>query len=356
MRYILILLMAFTLLSSVLNNIYPQDKSPIKLSGLVFGDYFYKVQGDSSGSIGEYAPFKKDYQAFDLRRVIFNYEHSISDKFTANFTLEGGNKYLLTGRFSVIIKTAYLEWKNIFPGSNLYAGYFPSPSFVWGVSEKMWGYRSVEKTICDFRGLTTAVDIGVGLRGYFDKKMNYGYFIMIGNGTGTKPEFNKYKNYFVSLNAKPFDNFVAEVYTEYEAAENDKSKLSLKGVLAYQHPEFTVGTEVIDHIKKNAGINNANVNPFGISLFARGILIKDKKTKEPVLGAFARYDMYDPDMEIKSSGYKENFVTAGFDYMPAANVHFMPNIWINSYAAKDPSLAERKADIVGRMTFYFVFK
>jgi hypothetical protein len=42
--------------------------------------------------------------------------------------------------------------------------------------------------------------------------------------------------------------------------------------------------------------------------------------------------------------------------MPIENVHFMPNVWVNSYKAKNTSAAERKADVVARMTFFFVFK
>ncbi len=357
MRYIQILLMAITLLSSYSNPIFSQEKSPFKISGLLFGDYYYKIQGDSSGSSGEYSPYKKDYQAFDLRRVIFNYEHTISDKFTAAFTLEGGNKFLGSGgRFSVIIKAAYVEWKNIFEGSNLYAGYFLTPAFVWGISEKMWAYRSVEKTISDFRSLTTAVDLGVGLKGYFDKKSNYGYFIMIGNGTGTRPENNKYKNYYASLNAKPVENLNIEAYTEFEPNADDKNKLTFKGVLAYQTPNITIGTEAVNQVKKKAGVNSSDVNPFGISFYAHGTLIKDKKTKASKLNAFARFDMYDPDMKLDSAGFKENFITAGFDYMPIPSVHFMPNVWINTYTDKSSAKIKKDADIAARLTFFYIYK
>src|SRR6187200_11071 len=86
-----------------------------KFSGLVFGDYFYKVQGDSSANLGEYSPYSRDFQAFDIRRMMLIYEHTISEKFSAGFSLEGSGKFLQNGRFSVIVKTAFLEWKNIFP-------------------------------------------------------------------------------------------------------------------------------------------------------------------------------------------------------------------------------------------------
>jgi len=356
MKYKLILLAASFLLSAHLNHSTAQEKLPFKISGYAIGDYFYKVQGDSSGSGGEYSPYRKDHQAFDLRRVMFIYEHFLSEKFTAGFTLEGGNKYLSSGRFSVIIKAAYIEWKDIFDGSNLYAGYFLTPAFVWGIAEKMWGYRSVEKTISDSRGLTTGADLGVGLRGSFDKGKNYGYFIMIANGTGTKPENNKYKNFYASFNAKPVENLNIETYSEFEPAAEDKNKLTLKGILAYQTPSFTIGTEVVNQVRKNAGINNNSINPFGISFYAHAPLINAKTTKVPKLKAFARFDYYDPDTKSDSTGYKENFFTVGLDYMPIESVHFMPNVWVNSYSAKNSSAIERKADVVGRITFYYNYR
>lgn len=356
MKKFTLIITVITLVLSIQYNGSSQDKPNFKLSGLLFGDYAYKVQGDSSGGAGEYAPYQKDYQAFDIRRVMLIYEHYLSDNFTAGFSLEGSSKFLQNGRFSVIIKTAYLEWKNVFDKQNLYIGYFPTPAFVWGISEKMWNYRSVEKTISDFRGLTVPADIGIALRGSFDKKMNYGYSLMIGNGTGTRPENNKYKNFYASLNAKPIEGFNAEVYADYEPNSDERSKTTLKGVLAYQVPAFTIGVEAVNQMQKKYGMNGTDVNPLGISTYAWGTIVKDRKTKSPKLNAFARFDMYDPDTKIDSLGFKENFITAGFDYMPIPSVHIMPNVWINTYTDKSTAKIEKKSDIAARVTFFYIYK
>ena len=66
--------------------------------------------------------------------------------------------------------------------------------------------------------------------------------------------------------------------------------------------------------------------------------------------------MYDPDTKNDTLGYRENFITAGLDYMPIDNVHFMPNVWVNSYSGKTSSLSEKKADVVARMTFFYVYR
>jgi hypothetical protein len=81
--------------------------------------------------------------------------------------------------------------------------------------------------------------------------------------------------------------------------------------------------------------------PFGYSVFARGMIVKDK------LGYFARYDSFDQDLNYRAQdippvynrstmfqNYDEQFFVAGFDWSPHKNIHFMPNIWINSYSAK----------------------
>lgn len=179
---------------------------------------------------------------------------------------------------------------------------------------------------------------------------------MIGNGTGTKPENNKYKNYYALLNAKPIENLNIEAFCEYEPAAESKNKLTTKGIIAYQAPYFTIGTEVVNQVKKNSGSNNSDVNPFGVSLFAHGSLLKDKKTNTSKLNAFARFDLYDPDMKADTSGFRENFITAGLDYMPIPSVHIMPNIWINSYKDKSSANLKKDSDIAARLTFFYIYK
>ena len=112
--------------------------------------------------------------------------------------------------------------------------------------------------------------------------------------------------------------------------------------------------------------DGADLSPFGVSVFARGVLIKDK------VAAFARWDSYSPDgyyrtdrdpLQVYNASsmhrhYDETFFLAGLDITPHSNVHIIPNIWINSYTpkAENQVLVDRKADIVPRVTFYFVYK
>ncbi|MCX7877691.1 MAG: hypothetical protein N2510_03505 [Ignavibacteria bacterium] len=325
-----------------------------KLSGLLFGDYFYKVSGDSSSSFTEYSQYKKDHQAFDIRRVMLIYENQISENFKAGFSLEGGNRFLLNGRFGVIIKTAFLEWKNIFPYSNLYIGYFPTPAFVWGLSEKVWGYRSVEKTVSDMRNLTTPVDLGISLRGSFNKEASYGYSLMIGNGSGLRPENNKFKKFYISLFQK-LSWLNNELYFDFEPESGGRQIRTLKGIVSFEHKFYTIGTEFLMQNRIKFGPNQEDITPAALSLFAHATVLKQPKTEIPRMRVFGRFDLYNPDINLDNV-YIEHFITAGIDFSPLPGVHFMPNIWINTYNPTSDSLPERKNDIVGRMTFYYIYK
>jgi hypothetical protein len=97
----------------------------------------------------------------------------------------------------------------------------------------------------------------------------------------------------------------------------------------------------------------------GLSVFARGYILPKQ------LNWFARFDMYDPDTKAEQShiiaktagSVKESFITAGLDWMPdaAANVHVMPNIWMNTFSDKSPVAKSYEAVMVGRLTFFYKF-
>lgn len=358
-----LLVFAVLILSSLA---YAQDKSAQrvesstrKVHGYVMADYYYMIGADMAASrgSGQFSSTPKDYQAFQFRRVYLYYEHNLSEQFFAQFLLEGNDKTFTyddkagdkRGLHSVFIKTAYLEWKDILTNHNLAIGLVPTPTWTWSFAEKTWNYRSIEKTITDFRGLGGAVDMGVSMRGKFDDAGTFGYVAMIGNGQGAKAENNKYKKFYAQLNAKPTKELLLEGYVDFEPNLGDKNKTTLKGFAAYQTKEFTVGAEVVRQTQAKAGVNGADIVPFGLALFAWSPIPGVEN-----LNAFARFDSFDPDTKVTNQGFKESFYVLGFDYMPIGNVHIMPNIWVNSYSAK--GTGSRDADVVGRLTFFYVYK
>ncbi|MBS4027699.1 MAG: hypothetical protein KGZ58_03585 [Ignavibacteriales bacterium] len=320
-----------------------------KISGYVFGDYYFKLGGDSSGASSQYSALKKDNQAFQFRRMYLYYDHTFDEKYSAQFLLEGNDKALEPGgKHGIFVKTAYLEIKNVYTNANLWFGLIPAPT--WTLSERTWNYRSVEKTIMDFRGLGGGTDMGVGLRGKFDSEGMFNYAGMIGNGNGQKPENNRYKKYYLSLNAKLTKEFVIEGYFDFEPAANDANKTSLKGFVAYQTNKITIGVEAMQQRQRKANAGN-DKTPIGLSLFSRVPFPSQEK-----INVFVRFDIYNPDSKMKNAGYSENFFVVGLDYMPIPDIHLMPNFWVNTFSDKSAAKIKKDADLVARITFYYVYK
>ena len=318
-----------------------------KIFGEVFGDYFYKLKSDTiyESTGGEYQKNKQDDNAFALRRFYLGYEHQFSKQFSAKLMFEGNDGQLLTnGKKSVNVKYYYLKWKDIFPGSDLIIGGQSTPT--WSrFTEKIWGYRSIEKTIMDFRKQGGSNDFGVSLAGKLNADKTIGYNLMIGNGTGQKPEADIFKKAYFSVNAKLFNKkLLLEIYTDFENRENGENKMTIKGFAGFQNEKLTVGFEPFQKIQKQE--NGDDIKNFGAAFFVRGTII-DKK-----LYGFGRYDMFNPNEA--SSNYNESFMVAGFDYTPIKNVHIMPNIWINNYSELNNSV-KRSGDVAARVTFWFKF-
>ncbi len=364
-----------------------------KLWGLAFGDYYYKAHSDTlnRGGANQYTGVPQSKNAFQLRRAYLGYTYDISKKFTAELVLAaedntvqtiGGTTtttgdLLIDNKISFYIKQLNIRWKNIWQGTDLLVGQIATPAFPL-LSEQIWGYRSIERPIVDVRR-TPSSDFGAELQGKFDPKNgNFGYNVMVANGTGAKPENDKYKWFYGDVYAKFFDKkLIFDLYADYErlnwSANWHHSRSMIKGFVAYTTPQFTAGVEgFINNLHNDnfateittSKVDTLTVNAKGISVFVRGIIVKDK------LGYFARFDSYNPDNKTDSGVYnkytgntsnyndpstKEEFITAGLDFTPAKNVHFMPNVWYNKYTNQGYASKYNSYDLVYRITFYYVF-
>lgn len=376
-KYASALVMAFTLfLSAHPLAAQTTPKEEFKPSGKVWGyafvDFFAKTGGDTAtwASRADYSAVPKDATAFSLRRLYLGYDYNISPIFSTTALLEGTDVSLTSrGERTVFIKALNIKWKNIFKGADLVVGQQPTLAYAI-IEEKVWGYRSIEKTMLDQRSVRTSSDMGIALYGRFDSLGTYGYNVMFSNGSGPRPEelsgAGKYKLYSADVFGYFLDRkVVVTLYGELQQGLPEKDFVAMKAFVGYQTEPITFGVEVFSQTQNNVKSDSTNATPFGVSIFARGTIIKDK------LSAFARYDSYNQDNSFRNQdaptsynpsrmylNYDEQFITAGLDYSPHKNVHIMPNLWYNSYTAKadSPLLVDRKADIVPRVTVYFIFR
>ncbi len=316
-----------------------------------FGDYYFKLKGDSISQDLQFTNVPRDFRAFTMRRALLGVTFPFSEQFAVTASIEHNDKILLSGsQFGIFLKTAFLQWRNILPKATLYLGLAPTPTWSAGVSEKLWGLRGVEKTITDMRALGSAVDLGIALRGSAGENNEFNYMVMEANGTSIRPENDRYKKFFLMSNYRFFDHLVIEGYGDYEDRSSEKYKYTVRGTLAWDSKPFTAGLEVVDQLDHCLCPPNFEKNRLGISTYARAPIMN-----EPEVVAFARYDRWDADTKRADVGMTENFITAGFDIKPHKSIHLIPNLWITTYGSKDASIDAPDPQLVGRLTFWYIY-
>jgi hypothetical protein len=349
-----------------------------KIYGYAFGDYFYKMHADSAGrGNSQYSNMPETTNGFELRRVYLGYDYNISERFSTELLLAYEGQTLSDNATrTTYLKTANVRWKNIYKGADILFGLQGTPAFPM-LTEKVWGYRSIEKTIYDMRKGAPSNDLGIGIQAKIGADGNYGYDLLVANGAGNKIETDIFKKFYGDFWAKFLkQKLVFDLYTDYERTNMTpnfhKYKNTIKFAAFYTTDAITVGAEVYTTTLHNyIGFTDTTVTPFahdttdgmvmGISGFVRGTIIKDK------LSFFARYDMYNPDTKFNkdyvysmgSAPVTESFLTAGFDYTPHKNVHIMPNLWYNSYTSRSKTASGKVKsdfDMVPRLTVWYIFK
>lgn len=348
-----VLLVLFTLASGNLRAQTSPDntKAPFEtygsFNGQAFVDYYYKISADTLlGGTGPYANLAQDQQAFDLRRLYVGYDYHFSENIMGQVLLAHEGNIVVDGSRGIYVKAANLQFSDVIPMAKIVVGQQSTPTFSL-FTEKVWGYRSIEKTIADLRKAASSNDLGVGVWGNFDSEKNFGYNVLIGNGNGPKPETDRFRRYYGALNGKLLDKaLLLEVYGDYQPIDSKKSESMFKGFIGYDIKPVTIGLEA--YVQQNRVNDTLSVDPLGVSAFVHGNIMDN-------LGFFARYDLYDPNTNTKEAGYKENLIIAGVDYMALKSVHIMPNVEINSYAAKSSTLTAHKSDVTGRLTFFYKY-
>lgn len=344
-----------------------------KFTGYIFGDYYYNVSRDADISKlknvvngGE-----KDVNGFNIRRIYLTYDNDINCCFTSRFRFEMYDKENLTdGRLGVFVKDAYVKWKGFIMGHDLTIGIQPTPAYE--ISEKAWGYRPIEKTIMDLRGIVGSRDFGITLSGKFDEEGNYGYSLMYANGSGVKLETNKFKRYYALLYLKPFKNFQTTLYADLNGKANiNDPNSTLKpaatianNTLTYAmfmgyavKDKYSVGLEGYMQSTQNGNKKGTKVPYEMVSMNSVGYTIFGSYNFSKELVAFARYDNFEPnnDEDALFMGDKRNYFIFGADYKLDKNFSIMPNILIESYESLPNGGKSYDSSITPRITFYYNF-
>ena len=317
-----------------------------KISGLMYGEYFYNIKAADS---------VKDVNGFQFRRIYFTYDQQIAESFDIRFRLEANEVTLTTKNlFGVFVKDAYIRWNNIFEGSSALFGISPTPGIE--MVEKFWGYRSLEKTIMDLNRLSSSRDFGVDLKGRMDGEGKYNYWVKLGNSAGSETEFDKYKRFYASFILEVVKNFEVMAFGQFTARPNktdavDNAAKTNNGFLLdasmhYQQGKaFSLGVEglyqtISNNYRKVSGEPYVDQIAVGVSAFGWVELIEK-------LRFVGRYDYLDTNTDADNA--KSDLVIAGIDYAALKNLHVMPNFYYRSYRGASPDLT------MARITLHYDF-
>jgi hypothetical protein len=379
--YLIAVLCALSVNGLAQDSTEAQFKPSGKIWGYAFGDYAYKLHADAEkrGNI-QYSKLPQDYNSFNFRRIYLGYDYQFSPNVSSQFLLAHESTFeantsnpdvLTDNNRGVHIKAMNIRFKNVIPRATIVAGQQATPTFATLV-DGIWGYRSIEKSIADQRGISSSTELGVGIFGKIGKNENVGYDILVGNNNGAKVENNNFKKLYTSLYAYFLDKKLV-IQGNYETGRSALSPVkktfsTFKAFIAYKTATTTVGIDAFKQLQTNSssylqGASDTvsiDAEPSGISFFITQQLKKDK------LNFFARFDVYDPDSRFTTdksyvgayNSNREHFATIGLDFIPYKNVHLMPNIWFDQFQNKMPDATgklKNDYDLEGRITLYFLF-
>ena len=317
-----------------------------RISGYFFGDYYYMLKSHDVGL--------ESRNGFQYRRVYFTYEKGLSDEFSMRFRFEMNGQSFPTAsqtasKIEPFLKHGYLRWKRPKWRTNIYLGLSSNPT--WQNVEKVWGYRSVAKTVLDLHKMGNGSDFGIALQGDVDKSKRVSYHLIFANGMSTSAEIDKNKKIAFSLAAKPITGVVVEGYADIENAVDRGRWYTLQGFLGYQREQFRLGVQLANQTRQKNDLNILVGSVFGAAQ-----LIEKK------VWAFARFDrLFNPNPFAKRISYipfdetaKSNMVLVGVDWMPIEAVHIMPNLVFVFYDEPDNS-DKPDGTIMPRLTAFFTF-
>jgi hypothetical protein len=333
----------------------PPDFPRGRISGYLFGDWYDNVAGDpkhhydiagldsSNASIDGKSVIGKDLNGVQLRRAYFQLDNDLSIRYSTRFRLEADSKSLTSdGKIGVAVKAAYMQVRQVYPRADLFFGVVATPTFE--NSEEYWSYRSIEKTLVDYRGLAPSADVGVELKGFADPGHVVGYAVMVGDGAGNKPETNRDKRTYFALPLHWLD-WRLEPYVDYENIYKGKDKATYKLFAAWDVPHGALGWEIVDQVThKPAGVYpRAHAN----SVFGRW-------NASPTIAGFARVDYWQPDRNTANRVDQVLYIV-GADWQPLRDVHFEPNLESMQYKAVGHGVVPPHHDLQARVTLYWKF-
>ena len=300
-------------------------QSSLSWSGLFYMDYEYVFSSSDEEQEGE--------NGFDYRRVYLTADYTLSEEFSGRARLEASGE---PESVRPVVKDLYLTWHGVLgDGHNLIFGVQPPPVFT--LSEKIWGYRSLEKTIMDRQGVSSSRDMGVSSTGGLAGDGELTYSLMVGNNNSIRGEDDKYKRVYGQL-AFLSDNVAASVGGDYASGE-DRNGVTASVFAGYMVKHVRLGVEGFFQQFDDAN-SDVSTDRMGVSVW----IVTPVAEKVELVG---RVDLVEND--YGSGSVDETFLIGGVSFKPNRKVHLIPNVYVVDMTGQSD------LEITGRVTLHADF-
>ncbi len=273
----------------------PKSDPGIKISGLVFGDFFWMAANHSE--------VLKDRNGFWFRRIYLTFDKAMTERLDMRlrFEMNSAGDFSSDQRLEPFAKDVWARWK-FTDQHQVYLGLSPTPTM--NVVDEIWSYRFLEKSLLDLQRIGATRDLGVAFRGSLGSEQKVRYHLMFGNGSNTRGELDRGKGTTASLGFYPNDSWVLEFYGDYNRLPVGADRNTYSAFLAYKRDWGRVGIQYAHQERK--GLSPVSLDLMSVFGFFH---------LSPKLTFIGRYDrMFDPNPEGSNIPY--------IPFDPTAKFHF----------------------------------
>ena len=321
----------------------PPPPAPWRISGLVFGDYYWFTEAN-----GKF----KDQHGFWIRRIYFTYDHRFTPRIATRLRLEiNSNGQLAGGNLVPFVKDAYFQW-TYFGQQGVTLGILPTATFNW--LEGFWGLRHIEKTPADLYRIDSSRDFGVSFEGPVLAPA-FRYVAQYGNESSQGSETDKYKAVRFEGRFDTNPGFAIEGFYGNFQRPNGQDRHTAQAFAGFRTPVARAGLNYL-YQERQSGTAAPDIKLDIVSAFGIFDPIRQK------LSLFARVDwVNDPlpgadgiDYLSINPNAKFTFYLAGIEWYLHPQLRFSPNIEIVNYRNL-PADQDFDNDVVPRITFYWTW-
>jgi hypothetical protein len=263
--------------------------------------------------------------SFGITRAYLGYEYNFSKEFYAKVVLDVGDP-----KVGALDRVAYLKNAYVQYNSGKFKAYFGMISTTqFKVSEKIWGYRYIEKSFQDAYKFNSSADFGMNLDYKFNDFISADFSII--NGEGYKVvQSDDFVRPGLGITVKPVKGITARVFGDYMGDEVKQQ--SLATFLAYTSDKLVLAAEY--NYQKNMDMEDGQ-DIYGTSFY--GTFIPSDAVK-----IFARFDdLRSKKLDGESVAWNldsdgQMFMT-GLEFSPVKGVKVAPNYRLWSTANDSPN-------------------